>query len=109
MPQAIKSAAISRHRELARELTYGSASLLRPGLLLLRVLGSAGGVRLGMAEAVKSLKLEMPTASELAGYVETLRRQKYDHLIPDGLLRAAFARSRISTEGLMATLDTLSF
>lgn len=62
-----------------------------------------------VAEAVKSLKLAVPTASELAAHVETLRRQKYDHLIPDGLLRDAFARSRISTEGLMAALDTLSF
>ena len=68
-----------------------------------------GTVTPNVAEAVKSLKLAVPTASELAAHVETLRRQKYDHLIPDGLLRDAFARSRISTEGLMAALDTLSF
>jgi urease accessory protein len=37
-------------------LTQGAASLIRPGLLLLRFLGSAGGVRLALAEAIKSLR-----------------------------------------------------
>ncbi|UPY37637.1 urease accessory protein UreD [Sediminicoccus sp. KRV36] len=44
------------HRELARELTAGAASLVRPGLLLLRFLGSAGGVRGAMAEAIPALR-----------------------------------------------------
>ncbi len=46
----------ARHRELAREVTQGAASLVRPGLLLLRFLGSATGVRLAMAEAVKAMR-----------------------------------------------------
>jgi urease accessory protein len=46
----------ARHRELARELTQGAASLIRPGLLLLRFLGTAGDVRLAMAEAIKSMR-----------------------------------------------------
>ena len=44
------------HRELARELTGGAASLLRPGLLLLRFLGTAGGVRGAMAAAIPRLR-----------------------------------------------------
>lgn len=46
----------ARHQELARELTQGCASLIRPGLLLLRFLGTAGGVRLAMAGAIRSLR-----------------------------------------------------
>lgn len=46
----------ARHRELARELTGGAASVIRPGLLLLRFLGTAGGVRLAMAEAIKAMR-----------------------------------------------------
>lgn len=61
-----------------------------------------------VTEAVKALRQSVPTASELAAHVETLRRQKYDHLIPEGLLRDAFARSRISVDGLMTALDTLT-
>lgn len=45
-----------RHRELARELTGGAASLLRPGLLLLRFLGSAGAVRGAIAAAIPALR-----------------------------------------------------
>lgn len=45
-----------QHRELARELTGGAASLLRPGLLLLRFLGSAGAVRGAMASAIPALR-----------------------------------------------------
>ncbi len=44
------------HRELARELTGGAASLVRPGLLLLRFLGSAGAVRGAMAAAIPALR-----------------------------------------------------
>ena len=44
------------HRELARELTGGAASLIRPGLLLLRFLGSAGAVRGAMAAAIPALR-----------------------------------------------------
>lgn len=44
------------HRELARELTGGAASLLRPGLLLLRFLGSAGAVRGAMGAAIPALR-----------------------------------------------------
>jgi urease accessory protein len=44
------------HRELARELTGGAASLIRPGLLLLRFLGSAGAVRDAMAAAIPALR-----------------------------------------------------
>lgn len=59
-------------------------------------------------EAVKSLGEALPPAPELAAQVETLRRQKYDHLIPDALLRGAFARSRISIDGLRLALDRLA-
>lgn len=44
------------HRELARELTAGAASLVRPGLLLLRFLGTAGAVRGAMAAAIPALR-----------------------------------------------------
>lgn len=46
----------ARHRELARELAQGAASLVRPGLLLLRFLGSAGGVRGAMATAIREMR-----------------------------------------------------
>ncbi|TCH98908.1 urease accessory protein UreD [Roseococcus sp. SYP-B2431] len=46
----------ARHRELARELTQGAASLVRPGLLLLRFLGTAGGVRGAMATAIMEMR-----------------------------------------------------
>jgi len=46
----------ARHRELARELTEGAASLVRPGLLLLRFLGTAGGVRGAMATAIMEMR-----------------------------------------------------
>lgn len=46
----------ARHRELARELTQGAASLVRPGLLLLRFLGTAGAVRSAMAAALPALR-----------------------------------------------------
>ena len=46
----------ARHRERARELTQGAASLVRPGMLLLRFLGTAGDVRLSLAEAIKALR-----------------------------------------------------
>ncbi len=60
-----------------------------------------------VAEAVKALKQSVPTASELATHVEILRRQKYDHLIPESLLRDAFARSRVDVDGLTLALDLL--
>jgi urease accessory protein len=44
------------HRELGRELTGGGASLVAPGLLLLRWLGEAGTVRAGVAGAVAALR-----------------------------------------------------
>ncbi|MBS7790681.1 urease accessory protein UreD [Roseococcus sp. SDR] len=46
----------ARHRELARDLTDGAASLVRPGLLLLRFLGTAGAVRGAMAAAIPALR-----------------------------------------------------
>jgi len=46
----------ARHRDLARELTEGAASVVRPGLLLLRFLGTAGGVRLSMASAIRAMR-----------------------------------------------------
>ncbi|MDB5379006.1 MAG: hypothetical protein JWR00_3452 [Rubritepida sp.] len=46
----------ARHRDLARELTQGAASLVRPGLLLLRFLGTAGGVRGAMATAIVEMR-----------------------------------------------------
>lgn len=46
----------ARQRELARDLTQGAASLVRPGLLLLRFLGSAGAVRGAMAAAIPALR-----------------------------------------------------
>lgn len=46
----------AQHRDLARELTGGAASLLRPGLLLLRFLGSAGAVRGAMAASIPALR-----------------------------------------------------
>ncbi len=61
-----------------------------------------------VAEAIKALKESAPTASELATHVETLRRQKYDHLIPDELLRDAFARARVDIGGLSHALARLS-
>lgn len=61
-----------------------------------------------VAEAVKALNQSLPTASELAARVETLRRQKYDNLIPDELLRDAFARSRVDIGGLSQAVAQLS-
>ena len=46
----------ARHRELARELAQGSASLIRPKLLLLRFIGSARGVRESLAGAITALR-----------------------------------------------------
>lgn len=45
-----------RQRELARDLTNGAATLLRPNLLLLRFLGEAGAVRAGIAAALPALR-----------------------------------------------------
>ncbi len=55
----------ARHRDLARELAGGNASIVRPGLLLLRWLGRAGEVRVGLRAAVAELRsaaLGMPRA-----------------------------------------------
>jgi len=46
----------ARHRDLARDLTGGQASLLRPGLLLLRFLGTAVAVRGGIMAAIPALR-----------------------------------------------------
>ncbi|MBY0336318.1 MAG: urease accessory protein UreD, partial [Acetobacteraceae bacterium] len=46
------------HRDLAREMTEGQASLLRPGLLLLRWLGPAAEVRAGLRRAVPALRAD---------------------------------------------------
>ncbi len=46
----------ARHRDLARDLTSGQASLPRPGLLLLRFLGSAGAVRAGITAAIPAMR-----------------------------------------------------
>ncbi|WP_424810695.1 urease accessory protein UreD [Roseococcus sp. YIM B11640] len=48
----------ARHRELARDLTQGTASLVRPGLLLLRFLGGAQEVRGAIATAIRELRGE---------------------------------------------------
>ena len=45
-----------RHRDLARDLTAGQASLPRPGLLLLRFLGQAAAVRAGITAALPALR-----------------------------------------------------
>jgi urease accessory protein len=45
-------------RERGRELAEGAASLVSPGLLLLRFLGEAGAVRVSLAEAVRLLRAE---------------------------------------------------
>ena len=47
---------VARHRDLARELASGAASLVRPGVLLLRFLGTAGDVRHAMAAAIPALR-----------------------------------------------------
>lgn len=55
----------ARHRDLARELAGGNASVPRPGLLLLRWLGGAPEVRAGLRGAVAALRhaaLGMPRA-----------------------------------------------
>jgi urease accessory protein len=46
----------ARHRDLARDLARGAATLPRPGLLLLRFLGDAGAVRSGIAAALPALR-----------------------------------------------------
>jgi urease accessory protein len=46
----------ARHRDLARDLAQGAASLPRPGLLLLRWLGPAVAVRAGLRQAVVALR-----------------------------------------------------
>lgn len=60
-----------------------------------------------VTDALKSLRSAMPSAAELAASVETLHRQKFDHLIPDELLRLAFARSRLDVDGLRAALANI--
>lgn len=45
-----------RHRDLARDLAQGAATLARPGLLLLRWLASASEVRSGLRGAVAALR-----------------------------------------------------
>ncbi len=57
-----------------------------------------------VTDAVKGLREALPSATELAANVETLHRQKYDHFIPEDLLRSAFARSRLDIAGLSKTL-----
>jgi urease accessory protein len=44
------------HREMARELSGGGASLVAPGLLLLRWMGEAGAVRAAVGGAVAALR-----------------------------------------------------
>jgi urease accessory protein len=46
------------HRERARELAEGAASLVAPGLLVARFLGEAGAVRVSLARAVALLRAE---------------------------------------------------
>ncbi len=46
----------ARHRDLARELAAGHATVPRPGLLLLRWLGGASAVREGLRGAVAELR-----------------------------------------------------
>lgn len=46
----------ARHRALARALTDGQASLPRPGLLLLRFLGTARAVRAGITAAIPAMR-----------------------------------------------------
>ena len=60
-----------------------------------------------LSGALAQLKANPPTASQLAAKVETLRRQKYDNLLPDELLRDAFARLRLDMPALNQILKTL--
>jgi urease accessory protein len=46
----------ARHRDLARELTGGQASLPCPGVLLLRFLGTASAVRRGLEAAIPPMR-----------------------------------------------------
>ncbi len=60
-----------------------------------------------LAAALAQLRVRPPTARELAAQIETLRRQKYDALLPDDMLRDAIARSRldmVAVAELMAEL-----
>ena len=47
---------VDRHREAARALAAGSASLVAPGLLLARWQGEAGAVRQALGQAIMVLR-----------------------------------------------------
>ena len=45
--------------------------------------------------AVKAIAAHPPTSQEIAAQLETLRTQKFDELIPEALLRVAYAKSSV--------------
>ncbi|MFT4079275.1 DEAD/DEAH box helicase [Rhodomicrobium sp.] len=58
-----------------------------------------------LLQAFGRIKRNPPHPRDLADLVENIRRQKYDHLIAEDILREAFARSRVDTSSLTAILE----
>ena len=59
-------------------------------------------------DACKRLRSNPPTARALADLVENIRRQKYDHLISENILRDTFARTCLDITSINAILDALA-
>ncbi|MGO9545732.1 MAG: DEAD/DEAH box helicase [Rhodomicrobium sp.] len=61
-----------------------------------------------LRQACGRIRRDPPTARGLADLVENIRRQKYDHLITEDILRDAFARNRIDTSSIGGILDEIA-
>jgi hypothetical protein len=58
-------------------------------------------------QIMKQLSRSAPPAAALALLSTNLRTAKYDNLLPDDLLREAFAHERLDSEGLMEMCGAL--
>ncbi len=61
------------------------------------------------AAALQNLVEAPPTAEQIARVAEPLRRAKYDDYLPDGLLRDAFARTKIDLTALEHLASSVGF
>ncbi len=58
-----------------------------------------------LLQACERLRRAPPRPRALADLVENIRRQKYDNLISEDILREAYARTRIDTPSIAGILD----